>query len=171
VFPIYKRKVIDLLSFYRRMNPRSFQSAMKEYCSQDVPSTIKNSSEYLEMSVDLFNNMLSKHMGQKVEDEDVPVEVVDDFTILSKLFNPKIDALDSRGNILINKTNRPIFNFGKHKGKVIIDIANEDPNYIDWLSNAKDISKETVELIKSIISKARALEAEKKKVVSEEKNQ
>ena len=72
------------------------------------------------------------------------------------MFNPKKGYLDLAGKIVLNKDGRPVFNFGKHKGKLISEICiNEEPGYFNWLTTtAKDMPSNSISVLKDIVAKA-----------------
>ena len=57
----------------------------------------------------------------------------------------------------MNEEKRPIFNFGKYKGKLVADICAEDPNYFNWLTidMVNKIPKDTIHIVKGIFEKTK----------------
>jgi uncharacterized protein (DUF3820 family) len=62
-----------------------------------------------------------------------------------------VDVLDklSRGNqfdlanrMIYNDKAQVVFNFGKHKGKVVTDVFRQEPSYYDWMMKG-DFARDT----------------------------
>jgi len=143
-FSLYNRKIVDLRTMYDKLNPTNFELAYKKYCGKNLPKDSSLQEEVFN-SVELFNTMLSK-VNRKEEDK----KNVDN---LSLWFNPLPNSLDCKGLIILNTDNRPIFNFGPHKGKVISEICLTEPEYFKFVI-ISDIPKDTINIIKSIVAKA-----------------
>ena len=43
---------------------------------------------------------------------------------------------DFAGYIGYDKQDREIFNFGKHKGSLVLEVLDKEPGYFGWLLNA-----------------------------------
>lgn len=145
-FVLYNRKIVDLFSVYKQMNERTFESAVKQYLNQETSKNI-SSGEYLVQSVELMNSMMINEIDRI---KDVSIES------LSERFNPKANALDAIGNIVFNENKRPVFNFGKNKGKVVSEVCEEDPNYFNWLTidMANKLPRDTINIIKGIFARS-----------------
>ena len=151
-FTTFGTKFIDLKTFYQKVDERNFSNAMKTYVGKDVDKNITSDS-FLNDSVELFNNMIQKSDGQGVGSEKVDGS---DFSKLSKIFDPSFGSLDIDGKIVLNENNRPVFSFGKHKGKIVADVLlSEDEGYFQWIIN-QDFSHNTKTVVKKILQKARA---------------
>ena len=150
-FSTHNKKIIDLYSIYRRFNPSNFNAVAESYGIEVTENAASN--QYVNSSIELFNNMMKSHIGK-----DLPTgeTVTDDMETLNDLFNPKKGSLDLAGKIVLNKDGRPVFNFGKHKGKLISEICiNEEPGYFNWLTTtAKDMPSNSISVLKDIVAKA-----------------
>lgn len=151
-FATYGVKFIDLKNFYQRIDARNFKNAVKTYVGKELGDTIK-SEDWVTESVELFNKMLEKSNGQTLGTGEV---VEPDFSKLSELFDPSYGSLDIDGKVVLNENKRPVFNFGKHKGKVVADVLlNEEPGYLQWILN-QDFSYDTKSVVKKILQKAQS---------------
>jgi DNA polymerase-3 subunit epsilon len=83
---------------------------------------LAQSERYLGQSV--FDN-LGKKLG-KVEN------TVDS---LSEITYSKM--VDLAGRFVLNTENVEVFNFGKYRGKPILQILEKEPQYYDWIMNGK----------------------------------
>ena len=151
-FTTYGVKFIDLKNFYQRIDARNFRNAVKTFVGKDLGENIK-SSEWVTESVGLFNKMLEKSNGQVLSDGKV---IESNFETLSELFDPSYGSLDIDGKIVLNENKRPVFNFGKHQGKIVADVLlNEEPGYFQWILNS-DFSHDTKNVVKKILQKAQS---------------
>jgi DNA polymerase-3 subunit epsilon len=56
------------------------------------------------------------------------------------------------------KDGHPVFNFGKHKGRKVEDIFNEEPQYYDWMMQA-DFALHTKQKISEILNRMKLQKA------------
>ena len=45
------------------------------------------------------------------------------------------DMVDLAGRMIRNEKGEEIFNFGKHKGKKVLTVLQQEPAYYDWMMN------------------------------------
>ena len=43
------------------------------------------------------------------------------------------NMVDLAGRIVLNDKNQEVFNFGKHKGRPVIDVLEKERGYYDWM--------------------------------------
>ena len=48
-------------------------------------------------------------------------------------FSTKTRNVDLAGRIVLNDAGKPVFNFGKHKGKLVVDVLEKEPSYYAWM--------------------------------------
>jgi DNA polymerase-3 subunit epsilon len=53
-----------------------------------------------------------------------------------------LEVLKAQGRIIYNKDGIPVFNFGKHKGKLVQEVFKTDFGYYDWMMNG-DFAEDT----------------------------
>ncbi|MBQ5481758.1 MAG: 3'-5' exonuclease, partial [Bacteroidales bacterium] len=41
--------------------------------------------------------------------------------------------VDFAGRIVLNDKDEPVFNFGKHKGKPVMEVLRREPSYYSWM--------------------------------------
>jgi DNA polymerase III subunit epsilon len=56
------------------------------------------------------------------------VEALHTFTQVQK-------NVDFAGTMVYNEKGEELFNFGKHKGKKVSDVFQQEPSYYDWMMN------------------------------------
>lgn len=142
----HNKKIVDLLVMYRRLNPRNFFAAAKQYLGQEYESQQSiSSNQYLEISQSILESMISSHN-----------EVDNNIDNLHHLSNRNPSALDLDEKVVLNEDGKPVFNFGKYKGYLVSDVCvNQDPNYFNWLTTLAEFSSDTLWVIKGIVKKAK----------------
>ncbi len=151
-FNTFNCNFIDLFDLYSKMNPNNFVNAIMDYCGRDISNVDLDSKSFLVESVELFNKMVQEVVGKTYNDN----FITEDFGVFSEAFDPMFGALDVDGKIVLNENGRPVFSFGKHKGKVVADVLTiEDKSYYTWLVNG-NFSFDTKEVVKRIFKKAKS---------------
>ena len=41
--------------------------------------------------------------------------------------------MDLAGRIVLNEAGKPVFNFGKHKGRLVVEVLEKEPGYYSWM--------------------------------------
>ena len=114
---------VDVQTIFHKMEKRTLGAAYQFYCDKnledahsaaaDTQATYEVLLAQLERYPDLENN----------------VKKLSEFTTRRK-------SLDFAGFIGEDKEGQPIFTFGKHKGKKVDDILENEPGYFGWILNA-----------------------------------
>jgi len=50
-------------------------------------------------------------------------------------FSKATNNVDLLGRIVYDKNNVEVFNFGKHKGKAVLEVLEKEPGYYHWMMN------------------------------------
>ena len=100
-----------------------------------------------EGSHDAFNDCVHAFelLGCMLEQDNLPASVqgLNEFYYDEKI--DKLKPFDSTGKIVIDEHGMLLYNFGKHKGKQIV----EEKDYAKWMINSNDMfPKDTIEIIK-----------------------
>ena len=147
-FTVVNRAVYDLYEVYIKQNPRTFASAVAQYVDSTFNDKLPVSTEqYVSLCVTMLDHMVSPLMNGA---DDVSE------ALAKKGINVKM--LDVKGWFVLNENNRPVFAFGKHKDKLVVDVLlTEDPGYYDWMRSGKaNLSKDTLDIAERILKKAKS---------------
>ncbi len=123
-FEMKGRKVVDVQNIFHKMEQRTLVAAYKFYCSKDLTDAhsaeadTRATMEVLLAQIEKYDNL----------GDDVPA--LHDF---SKRGN----AVDFAGHFVENDKGIPVFNFGKNKGKSIVDVLKAQPGYYSWMMDAQ----------------------------------
>ncbi|MBD3637381.1 MAG: 3'-5' exonuclease [Crocinitomicaceae bacterium] len=142
-FSMDGRKFIDVQTIFHKMEQRTLEAALRFYCDQELKDAhsaeadAKATYEVLKAQIDRY---------KEVEND---MDFLHEFTMTGKY--RKIDFV---GRLAINENEEIIYNFGKHKGKTIKQVFDEEPGYHRWiidndfpLYTKQIVQKETDKLI------------------------
>ena len=134
-FDIENRKFVDVQNIFHQMEQRTLKAAYKFYCGKDIinahsaEADIKATYEVLLAQLEKYDgkNWESKK-GEITQPVQNDVEALHTFTNLNK-------PVDFAGRMVYNDDNQPVYNFGKHKGKTVFQVFEEEPSYYSWMMN------------------------------------
>ena len=122
-FDLGNRVSVDVQTIFHKMEQRTLSAAYKFYCGKDLidahtASADTNATyEILKAQLDRYDNL--ENNIKKLSE-----------------FNYRKQIADFAGFIGYNDKGEEIFTFGKHKGKRVEDIFDEEPGYFGWLLGA-----------------------------------
>lgn len=123
-FEMKNRKVVDVQNIFHKMEQRTLVAAYKFYCNGDL--TDAHSAE-----ADTRATLeVLKAQVEKYDELEGDVEMLHDF---SKRGN----AVDFAGHIIENSQGEAVFNFGKNKGKSVVEVLKTNPGYYSWMMDAQ----------------------------------
>ena len=133
------RYLVDSMVIYHQREPRDLQAAYRKYCGREMDNThvaeedAKAAAAVLDSQLELYG--------------DLPRDV----SGLCEICNPEAkNYIDSEGKF-IWKDNEVVCNFGrKYTGVTLKNIANNDPGYLKWISEA-DFSKEVKDMVSNAL--------------------
>ncbi len=141
-FNFTQRSFIDVQNIFHKMEQRTLVAAYKFYCQKNL----ENAHDAM-FDTRATWEVLEKQIEKYQLDPDVK-----SLAKLSRAGNHKV--LDMAGRIAVNDQNEVIYNFGKHKGKSIADVAKNEPGYYGWMLEAdfplytKSVLRKAMEEIK-----------------------
>ncbi len=60
-------------------------------------------------------------------------DLTNDVDILSKEYSSFNNNVDFAGRIIFNDKGVEVFNFGKHRGKPVLEVLRNEPSYYSWM--------------------------------------
>ena len=137
-FDIEGKRLLDVQKIYHLMEPRNLSAAYKFYCNQLLENA--HSAEVdVNATWEVFEAQLAKYesLGNTIDSifQVIGEEEVVDFARRMVVENGKI-----------------IFNFGKHKGKLVEAILKSEPSYFDWIIKS-DFALHTKQKLTEIFNK------------------
>lgn len=132
-----KRKLIDVQQVFYKKEPRTLSAAYRFYCNEDLVNAHSAEADVL-ATVAVLEAQLDKY-----DDLQPEVESLHTFT--------GGDEIVDYARRVIRKDNEFYFNFGKHKGKKVVDVFKAEPQYYDWMMHA-DFTLHTKQCISEILN-------------------
>lgn len=122
-FDMKNRVAIDVQTIFHKMEQRTLAAAYKFYCDKNL-----DDAHSAEADTNATYEVLKAQLARYDELEN-------DTKFLAE-FSSRKKFADFAGFITFNKKGEECFSFGKHKGKKVEDVLNEEPGYFGWLLNA-----------------------------------
>lgn len=115
-----KRKFVDVQVIFLKKEPRTLSAAFKYYCDKELvdahsaEADTRATYEILQSQLDMYPDLEN------------------DIEKLSKFSSHNKNA-DFAGRIIYNDKGEECFNFGKYKGKTVVEVFEKDPGYYGWM--------------------------------------
>lgn len=131
-FDISKRKLVDAQKIFFLMEKRTLAAAYNFYCGKTLENAHSAEADTL-ATFEILKKQVERYENQEVEDIGGKIigRIENDMQALHSL--TVNNMVDLAGRIVMNNNGEEIFNFGKHKGKRVIDVFEEEPAYYDWM--------------------------------------
>lgn len=123
-FSMKNRKVVDVQNIFHKLEQRTLVAAYKFYCNGDLTNAHSAEAD-TRATMEVLLAQVDKY--DELEGE---VEHLHDF---SKRGN----SIDFAGQIVENEKGEAVFNFGKNKGKSVIEVLKTQPGYYSWMMEAQ----------------------------------
>jgi len=134
-----KHKFIDVQTIFHKMEKRTLTAAYKFYLDKDMVNAHSAEADTL-ATFEILCAQLERYPELK---NDI------DFLAEFSSFNRNVDFA---GRIILDDKGVEIFNFGKHKGKPVVDVLRAEPSYYSWMMNG-DFPLHTKKVLTSIYLK------------------
>jgi len=150
------RKHVDVQNIFHKMEQRTLIAAYKFYCNKNLENAhtamadAKATWEVLDAQIGHYDEIQND------------VDFLADFSRYGD-----VTRVDFAGRLAYNKKGEVMYNFGKHKGKTIKDVANSEPGYYGWMIDA-DFPLYTKQCLRREMAKIKA-EREAAKELDKEK--
>ncbi|MCH5233481.1 MAG: 3'-5' exonuclease [Muribaculaceae bacterium] len=131
-FDLSGRHLIDVQNIFHKMEQRTLVAAYKFYCGKDLEGAHSALAD-TEATYEVLKEQIRKYD-----------DLENDVKSLAK-FSGSERNLDLAGRITLDENERPVFNFGKHKGKTVKEVLKREPSFFDWImqgefpKNTKDV--------------------------------
>ena len=122
-FNLENVKCIDVQNIFHKMEKRTLGAAYQFYCQKDLIDAHSSKADTL-ATFEVLEAQIEKY--SELEND---VDFLSDFSSRNK-------SVDLAGFIIYNKDNIPCLSFGKHKGKTVDFIIENEPGYLGWILNS-----------------------------------
>lgn len=148
-FSLKNRKLVDVQNIFHLMEQRTLVAAYKFYCNQNLEQAHSAEADIL-ATYEVLLAQIERYADTPFTDKkgEVSYPVKNDMASLAKFSNLN-HFVDLAGRIILDESGAEVFNFGKYKGKKVIDIFRTDPSYYAWMMNG-DFPQYTKKVITEI---------------------
>ncbi|MFA9213631.1 MAG: exonuclease domain-containing protein [Candidatus Methylacidiphilales bacterium] len=123
------RKFVDVQRIFHQMEQRTLSAAYKFYCDK----TLENAHSAEADTIATYEVLKAQIERYK--------EIGNDMESLHKI-SGQSNLVDLAGRIVLNDKGEEVFNFGKHKGKMVSYVFKNEPGYYQWMMDS-DFSLDT----------------------------
>src|SRR5690606_3945472 len=122
-FDMKNRLAIDVQNIFHKMEQRTLSAAYRFYCDKNLEAAHTAEADTL-ATYEVLKAQVERY------------EELENNTKFLAEFRTRKQFADFAGFIVYNKDGEECFSFGKHKGKRVEDVLNEEPGYFGWILNA-----------------------------------
>ena len=122
-FDMKNTVAVDVQTIFHKMEKRTLAAAYQFYCQQDLENAHSAEADTL-ATYEVLKAQLDRYP-----------ELENDINFLSD-FSSRKQFADFAGFIAFNKEGQEVFSFGKHKGKLVEQVMEDEPGYFGWIQNA-----------------------------------
>jgi len=119
-FDFRTRRLVDVQNIFHKMEQRTLVAAYKFYCQKDLADAHSAEAD-ARATYEVLLAQLERYPDLK-----------NDVAYLSE-FSAKSKNADYAGRIVYDDSGNEVINFGKHKGRKVVDVLKEEPSYYDWI--------------------------------------
>lgn len=132
-FDMSDRKFVDVQNIFHQMEQRTLKAAYRFYCAKDLINAHSAEAD-IRATYEVLLAQLEKYKDTTFEDKkgNVSTPVQNDVEALHKFTNMN-NSVDYAGRIVFNEKGEECINFGKHKGRTLVEIFNTEPSYYSWM--------------------------------------
>jgi len=120
-FDMHDRKLVDVQNIFHKKEERTLSAAYKFYCDKEHNNAHSALAD-TEATAAVFFAQLERY-----NDLEPDVDKLHEFSQYGQPF------LDFAGRIALDEKKQPIFNFGKHKGRLVVEVLKKEPAYYHWM--------------------------------------
>lgn len=131
-FEVESRKLLDAQKIFHLMEKRNLTAALKFYTGKDLVNAHSALAD-TQATLDVFKAQIERYDGQEVHDllgKKMGV-IANDMEVVDQLTNKKM--IDLAGRMVYDDQGIERFNFGKHRGKPVLEVLKKEPSFYDWI--------------------------------------
>lgn len=139
------RKMVDVQHIFYQMEPRTLTAAYKFFCKKDLDNAHSAEAD-VDATIEVLQAQLERYpqLGSSIS------------SVLEVIGEDKI--VDYARRFVYNDKEEAVFNFGKFKGKPVIEVLKKEPQYYDWMMKGdfpKHTKKKLTELFNAAMLKSK----------------
>lgn len=123
-FDFRKMKIVDAKNIYHQKEPRDLSAAYQFYCGKTLENAHSAEADTL-ATFEILDAQIGKYsdIGNTIDE--------------IQAFSSQQKFADFAGYIGYNENKEEVFNFGKHKGKLVKEVLQTDLGYYSWIQNSE----------------------------------
>ena len=114
---------VDVQTIFHKKEKRTLEAAYKFYCEKELTDAHSAAAD-TNATYEVLLSQLDKYP-----------DLENNIKKLSE-FSTRKQSVDFAGFIGLDENGEEIFAFGKHKGKKVLDVLDNEPGYFGWMLNA-----------------------------------
>lgn len=135
-FDMGSRVSVDVQTIFHKMEQRTLSAAYKFYCGKTLEDAHSAAAD-TNATYEVLKSQLDRYG-----------ELENDMKFLAEFTTRKVTA-DFAGFISFDQDGVEVFAFGKHKGKKVEEVLEQEPGYFGWILNA-DFPRYTKKVLTAI---------------------
>lgn len=136
-----RRRFIDVQNIFHKMEQRTLVAAYRFYCGKNLEDAHSAAAD-TRATYEVLMSQLDRYDTLKND-----VAALADFSGSGR-------SVDLACRIVLNDNDVPVFNFGKHKGKPVVEVFRREPSFYAWMI-AGDFPKNTKDVITRLYAESR----------------
>ena len=134
-FDIDAAQLIDVMKVFHILEPRNLSAAYKFYCNKILENAHSAQAD-VDATWEILQAQIEKYpqLGNTIESIQ-KITGTDDLIDFARRF--------------VKQNGVAVFNFGKHKGKPVIQVLTQEPQYYNWIMN-NDFERNTKQKLEEI---------------------
>lgn len=130
-FDIDQRKIVDAQKIFHLMEKRNLTAAYKFYCNKELENAHSALAD-TKATYEVLVSQIERYEGQEVLDSlgNRLGQIANDVKTIDRLSQNRMVDLAGR---IIYKDGQEVFNFGKHRGKSVLKVLEDEPSFYDWM--------------------------------------
>ncbi len=121
-FNFRKRKYIDAQVIFYKKEQRTLSAAYQFYCKKELENAHSSKADTA-ATYEVLKAQLDRY-----DDLENNIDKLAEFSSFNNI-------ADFAGRIIFDENGKEVFNFGKHKGKLVEDVFKDEPAYYSWMMN------------------------------------
>jgi DNA polymerase-3 subunit epsilon len=139
-FSLAGRNLIDVQNIFHKMEQRTLVAAYRFYCGKNLEDAHSADAD-TRATYEVLKGQLDRYPDLK-----------NDAAELAE-FSRSGRNVDLSGRVVLDDNDVAIFNFGKHKGKPVIEVFKREPSFYNWMMQG-EFAKNTKDVITVLYRKA-----------------
>jgi len=128
-FDVENRKFIDAQRIFHMMEPRNLSAAYRFYCDKNLENAHSAVAD-TRATWEIIQSQITRYPQLK--------NTIDELGKVSGQNN----LVDLAGRMIYNAEGKEVFNFGKHRNKMVEEVFKKEPGYYQWMMD-NDFSLDT----------------------------